>query len=276
MMKQTLIAAAVASAFLAAAPAMAADAPASPWTVTTNVYGVSDYYFRGITQTWHKPAIQGGVDLVHSSGWYAGLWGSNVSGNQFPGGSSLEVDPYFGYNGKLSDDFGWTAGFHGYYYPGADYNKSSTFAIPSEKFDSYEANVGLSYKFMSVKYSYFLTDWFGFNKTTGFNDDSKGSSYLEFNLAYEFMPTYTLNLHAAHTDVNTTISVGGANLDPSYDDYLIGVTKSFDGGWLASLAYVKSNYKDEAWWKPTFSFSNSDTLSDPGEGRVILSVGRVF
>ncbi|MFZ2629682.1 MAG: TorF family putative porin [Rugosibacter sp.] len=273
-MQKSLIAVALAGVFSLPTLVMAeeATAPASPWTVTTNIYGVSDYYFRGITQTWHKPAIQGGADVAHSSGFYAGVWGSNVSSNQYPGGSSLEFDYYGGYNGKISDDWGWTAGGHGYYYPGASFDKAAA-GGPDEKFNSFEANLGLSYKFMSVKYSYFLTDWFGYNKNTGFDDDTKGTGYLEFNLAYEFMPTYTVNFHAAHTDVSAKTLSG---LDPSYDDYLIGVTKTFTGGWVSSLAYVKSNYKDKDFYQPTFSFANSDTLNNPGSGRVILSVGRVF
>jgi uncharacterized protein (TIGR02001 family) len=280
MMKQTLIASAVAAALMvpavsafaedAVAAAPAADAaPASPWTITTNVYGVSDYYFRGITQTWHKPAIQGGADFVHSDGWYAGVWGSNVSNNQFPGGSGLEFDYYGGYNGKFNDDWGWTVGGHGYMYPGANFN---TIGGPDQSFDSFEVNVGASYKFMSAKYSYFVTDWFGLNQDTGFSDDTKGTSYLEFNLAYEFMPTYTVIAHAAHTNVNAEI--GGHSLD--YDDYLVGVSKAIGNGWVGSLSYVKANFKDTAFWKPTFSFTGTQTLDDPGSGRVILSVGRTF
>ncbi len=267
----------------------AAEAPKSPWIITTNVYGVSDYYFRGISQTWHKPAIQGGADLAHESGWYLGVWGSNVSNNTYPGGSALEFDYYGGYNGKFTDDFGWTVGGHGYAYPGADYNKAAacvTGLCGSSSFDSFEWNAGLSYKFFSVKYSRMLTNWFGVsddmkNPTTGlplFTSDSKGSSYLEFNVAYEFSPSWTLNLHAAHTDVKTTTTAafGTAGLDPSYNDYLIGVTKAFNGGWVGSIAYVKSSYKSAAYWKPTFSFANSDSLADPGNGRLILSVGRSF
>ena len=78
--------ASVALADDAAAPAPAAAAPASPWTVTKNINFVSDYYFRGISQTWHKPAIQGGVDISHSSGGYAGAWFSNISDNTFGDG----------------------------------------------------------------------------------------------------------------------------------------------------------------------------------------------
>ena len=273
-MKQTLIASVVASAFLVSAgTAVAADAaapaPPPPYTITTNVYGVSDYYFRGITQTWHKPAIQGGVDYVATSGWYAGLWGSNVSNNSYPGGSGLEVDYYGGYNGKFSDDWGWTLGGHGYYYPGANTN---AVLGPDNTFDTFEVNAGLSYKIVSVKYSYMLTDWFGINKKLGFTDDSKGTGYLEANLAYEFTPTYTLNLHAANTNVKAKL--GTHSLD--YSDFLIGVTKAFDGGYSASLAWAKSTYKDSFFWKPTFSFASAQSISDPGEGRLILSVGRAF
>ncbi len=274
-------------------PAAAApEAAKGPWTITTNVFGVSDYYFRGITQTWHKPAIQGGVDVAHDSGWYLGAWGSNVSNNSYPGGSSLEFDYYGGYNGKFSDDFGWTVGGHGYAYPGANFNKAYlcgtvngvTTTCGDSSFNSFEWNAGLSYKFVSVKYSRMLTNWFGvsqdmrLNGLPLFNSDSKGSSYLEANVAYEFLPTWTLNLHAAHTNVttSTTAAFGTAGLDPSYNDYLIGVTKGFDGGWSGSLAWVKSSYKSDAYWKPTFSFANTDTLSDPGSDRLILSVGRTF
>ena len=80
-----LFAAAVAPA------AVAQDAPA--YTLTANVSLASDYYFRGLTQTWGKPAIQGGFDFAHGSGFYAGVWGSNVSGKQFAGGS-MELDLY--------------------------------------------------------------------------------------------------------------------------------------------------------------------------------------
>lgn len=282
-MNKNLIATAVASTlFVSAITAFADDAPtaapaaaASPWTVTTNINGVSDYYFRGITQTWHKPAIQGGADFVHSSGWYAGIWGSNVSNNTYPGGSGLEFDYYGGYNGKINDDWGWTVGGHGYYYPGADLINSAPgqYAGTSDKLNTFEANIGLSYKFASIKYSYMLTNWFGIDKAAGFSDDSKGTGYLEFNLAYEFIPTYTLNFHAANTNVNGA-KLGSHSLD--YSDYLIGVSKAFDGGWTSSLAWAKSTYSDSTFYKPTASFASTQTLSDPGEGRLILSVGRTF
>lgn len=263
-------------AYSAHAEDAATAAPA--YTLTANVYGVTDYYFRGVTQTWHKPAIQGGADFVHSNGWYAGVWGSNVSNNQYPGGSGLEFDYYGGYNGKFNDDWGWTVGVHGYAYPGANNNKAAVgraLTTNSVSYDTFEWNAGISYKWMSVKYSRQTTDWFGANTQSGFDSDSKGSNYLEFNAAYEFVPSWTANFHAAHTNVKTTLA--GHSLD--YNDYLIGVSKSFDKGWVASLSYAKSVFKDDFYWKPATGFgslANNDTISDPGEGKLILSVGRTF
>ena len=80
-MRKTLIAASVAAALAlpVAGHAQTAPAAASPHTFTGNVGVFSQYIFRGLTQTNRKPALQGGFDYSHSSGFYLGLWGSNVS-----------------------------------------------------------------------------------------------------------------------------------------------------------------------------------------------------
>ena len=51
-------------------PPKPAEPPKPSYTLSANVFLVSDYFFRGITQTWGKPAIQGGFDFVHDSGIY--------------------------------------------------------------------------------------------------------------------------------------------------------------------------------------------------------------
>ncbi len=55
------------------------SAPASPHTFTGNVGIFSQYIFRGLTQTNGYPALQGGFDYGHESGFYVGTWGSNIS-----------------------------------------------------------------------------------------------------------------------------------------------------------------------------------------------------
>src|ERR1035437_10292702 len=65
------------SAEPAAAASIPAAAPASP--LTGNMTIATDYIFRGLTQTKGKPAIQGGFDYAHPSGFYVGTWLSNIS-----------------------------------------------------------------------------------------------------------------------------------------------------------------------------------------------------
>ena len=63
-------------------------------TFTGSAALTSDYRYRGMTQTQSDPAVQGGFALAHSSGVYAGVWGSNVNfGSADP---HLELDPYVG------------------------------------------------------------------------------------------------------------------------------------------------------------------------------------
>ncbi len=77
MKKQTLLAAALVGAL---APAVSsAEEAKSPYTFTGNVGLFSQYIFRGLTQTNREPAVQGGFDFSHESGFYLGNWNSNIS-----------------------------------------------------------------------------------------------------------------------------------------------------------------------------------------------------
>ena len=72
-MRKSVFSAAVAAA-LAVPTLVAAQTPAPTPAVTGNISLVSDYRFRGISQTFEKPAIQGGFDYAHASGIYLGNW----------------------------------------------------------------------------------------------------------------------------------------------------------------------------------------------------------
>lgn len=250
-----------------------ADAPAPSYTLTSNVSLVSDYYFRGQSQTWHKPALQGGIDFNHESGFYAGLWGSSISG-KFINEGSLELDYYGGYNGKITDDFGYTFGLYGYYYPGADY-KGNNSGLPSQKYDTLEWNAGLSYKMVSVKYSQTITNWFGVNNQTVTSLDrgnTKGSSYLEANASFEVAPTWVLGLHVGHTNIKGNFTGADGSTNPDFTDYKISMTKNFDGGWNVGVAYVDAT--KDAFWKTT-AWGSSDTMN-PNKSTWIVTAGRAF
>jgi uncharacterized protein (TIGR02001 family) len=265
----------------------------SAWSATTNIGFVTDYYTRGISQSWHKPALQGGIDVAHSSGFFVGVWGSNVSPNTFPD-ASLELDAYLGYNGQISaiEGLGYTVGAIGYFYPGGDWDKcvacTAADGSPNKggRWDTYEANFGLSYKWLSAKASVTLGDWFGAEKGTGFESGSSGTTYVELNAAYP-LPWYDLTLigHVGHLNVSTKLAPGLEGLggrSPDYTDYKVGLSKSFtfinSEGWNAGLYYVGAS--DNGYWgKNGFggpSFNGSTERKDLSDNRWVFSLTRAF
>ncbi|WP_420389472.1 TorF family putative porin [Marinobacter sp.] len=83
--------------------------------VSANVSAISNYLYRGVTQTNGAAAIQGGLDYGHASGFYAGGWGSNVD---FGDETSYELDLYAGFSGAV-DSIGYDFGYIYYAYPDA-------------------------------------------------------------------------------------------------------------------------------------------------------------
>jgi uncharacterized protein (TIGR02001 family) len=104
-------------AFAAATPALAQDAPASAFTINGTAAVVSDYRFRGVSQTDKNAAIQGSITVTHESGFYASVWGSSVNGYVVASqAASVELDLIAGYK----KTFGGTTvdvGVLYYYYP---------------------------------------------------------------------------------------------------------------------------------------------------------------
>ena len=247
LMKRALIAAAVAGVVAAAAaPALAAEE--SPFSANVSI--VSDYKFRGLSQTNAEPALQGGFDYAHASGLYLGTWASSISwlsDGQADVSSSLEWDFYGGYSGT-SGEFGYDFGLLYYYYPGS---YPGGFNSP----DTLEAYVKGSWKFLSLKYSHSLTDLFG-------AVDSKNSNYLDLGAEFALPQGYTLGAHVGHQKIK-----GMAGSCDSYIDYSVGVSKSF-GGFDFGLNYVDTDYDDQCM---TNAFGEK-----LGKGTVVLSVGKTF
>jgi uncharacterized protein (TIGR02001 family) len=215
MQKQLIVAAAVASA-LAAGISSAAEEPKSPHTLTGNVGLFSQYIFRGLTQTDGDPAIQGGFDYSHESGFYLGTWASNISWlrdfGSYSNGGSMEWDFYGGFKGTFGkSDFGFDVGLLQYWYPGD--------AVPgANKADTLEMYGALSWKWLSAKYSYSLD-----NKTFGVGDSS-GTWYLD--LSVDFPVTDKFNIQAHWGKQKFKGDTAGISNDSfaSYEDWKIGVT----------------------------------------------------
>jgi uncharacterized protein (TIGR02001 family) len=116
MKKETVRMAAAASALLLGSVATVNQALAQdPWSFSANIGAVSNYVWRGVTQTGDQAAVQGGIDVAHDSGFYAGTWISNIDwGTPDP---NYELDLYTGFGGAITDDLSYDLGAIYYAYP---------------------------------------------------------------------------------------------------------------------------------------------------------------
>lgn len=124
MNKTILTAAAVATLAMSslATPAFAdgeEEAAAGPWSATLAV--TSDYRFRGVTQTDRNPAVQGSLDFSSETGFFAGVWASNVDFlDDLTYNSSIEADLYAGYTHAFPDATEGTIKVTYFAYPDSD------------------------------------------------------------------------------------------------------------------------------------------------------------
>jgi uncharacterized protein (TIGR02001 family) len=252
------------AAFAQSAPA--AEAPeASP--ITANVTLVNDYRYRGISQSNFKPAIQGGFDYAHESGFYIGNWNSTISwiGDAYGtnGGASgygytignvsapIEMDFYAGFKKELiGAGFASDVGVLQYYYPTSGIpNTGGLTANPNTT----EIYVAQNFTFGPLtgfaKVSYSVTTLFG-------TVNSTGSYYPDLTLNYDTgFWGLALNGHIGYQYVagnqpsNAITYATGSSVQAnasnstlySYTDWKLGVTKDFGGGLSGAIAYVGTN-----------------------------------
>lgn len=248
------------------------DAPASP--VTGNVAVVSDYVFRGLTQTWGGPALQGGADYAAANGFAAGFWASSVSERSYPG-AALELDLYGSYGRAISRDWSWRAGLHGYLYPGGDLDHANP-ALPSSGFDTLEANLAVSWRWLTLTYNRALTDYFGADIEQGYRGDSKGTGYVQLDAAIPLHGDWGLALHAGHTHYTTTpitpLTSGARN--PGYSDSGATLKYQFTPHWSLSGGVTRAT--NPAFYRHTASFLNPDDVRNVGGTRGFLTLQGTF
>ncbi|GMV54827.1 MAG: hypothetical protein AMXMBFR6_06320 [Betaproteobacteria bacterium] len=295
-MNKTLLSAALAAACILPQIAAAQSAPASPHTLTGNLGFVTDYRFRGISQTFEQPAIQGGVDYSHASGFYVGTWASNVYGGAsaqplgvayFNG--SMEWDFYGGFKFEVAKDLMLDVGLLYYWYPGAKWANPG-----KDKYDNTELYIGASYKWLSAKYSHALSDYFGIkSNTVGFgafpgtggcgvgsdgltptsncansNDGSKNSYYFEVNANYPLSDKLTLSGHVG----NLTVKNYGAF---DYTDWKLGLSYDLNG-WTLGAAYVDTDAKEDVYRTAKIEGGPSLNVKETSKGTLVLSIGKTF
>lgn len=268
-MKNKTLPWAAALACLAAANLHAEDAP---YTISGNVALTSDYLFRGLTQTWGGPAVQGGADLTTSSGFAAGVWASSISDRSYPG-ASLELDLYASYGRPIDEDWSWRVGLYSYLYPNGDLDEAG---LPSRSFDTLEANAALSWKWLTLKYSHALTDYFGVDVEQGYRGDSRGAGYVQLDATIPLAAQWSLALHAGHTRFGTRLVAPNADGtdDPDYSDVGATLKYQFHPGWSASLGVSHADNDD--FYGRTASFTDAGDTRDTGGTRGFVTLQGIF
>jgi uncharacterized protein (TIGR02001 family) len=240
---------------LVASAAAGAEETKADNEVSFNAAVVSDYRYRGISQTRLQPALQGGADYTNNpSGLYAGSWLSTIKWTKDAGGSGdLEWDIYAGKRGDIvsgSYHLSYDVGVLGYAYPANGLGNVPGFANANTAEVYGQIGLGPAY----AKYSYALSNLFGFV-------DSKGSGYLDLGANLDAGNGFTLNLHAGRQTVKNN---GAAN----YSDWKLGLGKDF-GFVSGALALVGTNAGKLAYASP----ANGKFM---GKRALVLTVSKAF
>jgi uncharacterized protein (TIGR02001 family) len=239
----------------AAAPALAQDAPASDLTVTGGATVVSDYRFRGISQTYKQFAVQGTFTVAHSSGFYATVWGSSVD-DYIANGSDQEIDLIAGYKhafGAATLDVGVLY----YYYPGSG-------GVTSDFFEPY-ASVSGALGPVTAKLS---AAYAPKQRALGFQDtnldgvaDREDNLYVAGDLSAGIPNTpISVSAHVGHTFGPSFIT---PNFSDEYTDWSVGASYTWKN-LTFGVSYVDTD-KD--------SFVGTRNITKSG---VVGSVGVAF
>jgi uncharacterized protein (TIGR02001 family) len=219
-------------AIAVASPALADDA-APPPVVTINGTAtvVTDYRFRGLSQTNKNFAVQGSLTATHASGLYVSVWGSSID-DYVANGSNQEIDLIAGYKRTFS---GTTidGGFLYYFYPNSNKNRNggpkynSDFGEPyvsvAHTFGPLTAKATANYAFKQKALALF-TD---VNGAPIKRDSLYGA--LDFSAA---IPTTAIGLtgHVGHYFKSSFLSAGreytdwGAGINYTYKQITFGVS----------------------------------------------------
>ncbi|HSW17319.1 MAG TPA: TorF family putative porin [Ramlibacter sp.] len=231
-----------------------AKAPEPDFTLSYNVGAVTDYRYRGISQTAKKPALQGGVDFAHKSGAYVGAWASTIrwikdSGPNLKG--PLELDLYGGYKGAITDTFSYDVGGLYYWYVNNDLKN-----LTGENANTFELYGAVSAGPATLKYSHALTTLFG-------APNSENSGYLDLSATFDLGNGLSVVPHVGAQKIK---GFG------TYRDYSLTLAKDFSG-LVVSGAVVGTDWKDHFGFPYTLPGSGNKDLGKVG---VVVGLKKTF
>jgi uncharacterized protein (TIGR02001 family) len=236
---------------LASGAAVAQTAPAAPAapepesTLSYNIGVVTDYRYRGISQSSRNPAVQVGADYAHKSGFYIGAWHStiqwitdnNVVATATTVKGAGELDIYGGYKGEIVKGLGFDVGMLRYEYLGNTLEDTGgTKYRIYDNANTTEVYGALSYGMFTAKYSFSTTPLFG-------NLKSQGSGYLDLSATVDMGNGLSVVPHfGAQSVANVPVA--------AYNDYSITLNKDFGNGMVASVAFVTTNADKNNYARP--------------------------
>lgn len=252
MFKKTTLALTTAGAMAGSCIAVAGttvDTPLGEFSVSANATLATEYIFRGISQTKGDPAIQGGLDIVHESGLYVGMWASNVDFETSD--APVEYDYYVGYSNKLTEELTYDVGWLKYDYPGDDLGNS-------------DLNYSEFYGSLSA---------YGFKVGINYSDDVNSDnnvvySYIGYKRDLPYGVGLSMRFGKYDFKDDTFFKDGASKGEDAYYDWYVGVSKEFVGLQFG-LAYTQTDLKDEE----CENFTGNDTHCD---ANFVASVSKTF
>lgn len=222
-MNKKLLAVSLLSALFLTQPALAQEEEEEEeegWWIGGSLSGTSDYIFRGVSQTDEQPAVQGSFDFGHSSGFYAGVWASNVDFDVPEDGIDVEIDYYLGWVFPLPHDLELDVQAVRYTYPGSN------------------RGFGIDYN----EYIFALSFLEYFTATFGFANDylntGENQFYYQLSADYPIGETgFGLSGSAAYSDIDEAAG-------DSYADFKLGVNYSTDNVTLDVSYFDTASYSD--------------------------------
>ena len=209
---------------LTAVPAFADEetAPPSEFTVTGNAVLVTDYRFRGLSLSGGDPAIQGSINLNHSSGFYVGTWASSLEDSPVYG--NMEIDVYGGWTGEVTSGLTADAGLVYYVYPNGkvgDGNYFEPYASLSTTFGPATAKVGVAYA------------W----KQNSLGSDDNLYVYTDLGAGIPDTPI-SVSAHLGYTDGALSPKLLTLESTDGGFDYSVGATYNITKNLSAGVSYI--------------------------------------
>jgi len=265
--------AAAAALLLTAAPAYAQEEPPKAVTVSGNVALVSDYRFRGVSQTDKQIALQGGITVAHESGVYAGVWGSNLAGWGTFGGANLELDLIAGFKKEIASGTNVDVGLTWYMYPGGA--ALTDFAEPYVKLST---TIGPATLLGGVAYAPKQKALGNYSNTPQSAGQAQDNLYIWGDASVGIPKTpVTAKAHLGHSNGNPGLGPNGTSVTPTgeYWDWSLGADVVV-GPVTLGVSYVDTDISKakSAYLLPNFaSTKNGSSISG---ATALFSVSAAF